>query len=128
MSSTIVRGGVALDGQAAARIETAGTDNSLTAPRVCKFPTYVRPCIISVPAGFTAAIRVKVNPGATAATAAANDFDNDSDDDGPGYFVVAAGATQELTFDSRFNVERVSFVTQDAGDDLDDVSLVGWDT
>lgn len=101
-------------------VETAGTDNDLTAPQVVKFDTPAKPVYISVPAGFAASIRVKVNADAD------NDFDNDSDDDGPGYHVVAAGATKELSEQGCLSLERVSFVTQDAGDDLDDVSIVGW--
>lgn len=101
-------------------VETAGTDNDATAPRVVKFTTPAKPVIISVPASFAAAIKVKIN------AVAANDYDNDADDDGPGYWTVAAGATQELSLNGCVAVERVSFITQNAGDDLDLVSVVGW--
>ena len=101
-------------------IETSGTDNDLTAPRVVKFNSSARPVYISIPATFNASIVVKIN------ALAANDFDNDSDDDGPGYFTVAAGETRDLSERGCVSIERVSFCTQNAGDDLDDVSVVGW--
>jgi len=101
-------------------VESAGTDNSATAPRVVLFRNPVRPCIVSVPATFNAAVRVKVN------AVAANDFDNDADDDGPGYWTIAVGATEDVSIQGRISISRVSFVTADAADDLDDVSVVGW--
>lgn len=97
-----------------------GTDNSKTAPRVMEFNTPTRPVIVSIPSTFNAVVNVKIN------AAAANDFDNDADDDGPGYFTVAVGATVDVSLEGQVAIEKVSFVTNNAGDDLDDVSVVGW--
>jgi hypothetical protein len=98
----------------------AGTDNSQTDPRVVEFKTPTRPILLAVPGAFTSAVRAKINAPKT------NDFDNDSDDDGPGYFTVAPGATKDVSVEGQVAVQKVSFVTQDAGDDLDLVSVVGW--
>lgn len=105
--------------------ENAGTDNDDTDPRVLKFNKYARPCIVSWPAGNTSAIKVKVNAGVDATSAIANDFA--SGGDGPGYFTIAVGAEKDVSFEGIVAVQRVSFVTQNAGDDLDDVSVVGWE-
>jgi len=116
MGRGVVRAGPAVE----PTVTNDGTDNSQTDPRVVEFDTPTRPVIVSVPATFGASIKVKIN------AAAANDFDNDADDDGPGYFTVAAGATREVSLDGQVAVQQVSFITQNAGDDLDDVSVVGW--
>jgi len=117
-----IRGGSPVNGQD--HIETAGTDNDATAPRVVRFsspdPKPVRTCLVHNPTGANAALLVKVN------ALAANDFDGDSDDDGVAYWSVAAGATIDVTLEGRLSVNRVSFVTQNAGDDLDAVVVVGW--
>ncbi len=112
-----VRTGPAVEPQT---VENAGTDNDLTDPRVLVFDTYARPCIVTNPGGASAAIQIKVN------ALAANDFDNDSDDDGPGYFDLAAGATVDVSLAGIIAVKRVSFVTRNALDALTDVSVVGW--
>jgi hypothetical protein len=102
-------------------VENAGTDNDETDPRVLLFNTDARPVIVSVPAGFNDVVRVKIN------ATASNDFDNDSDDDGPGYFTVAAGATVDVSLVGLISILRVSFITTNAGDALTDVGVVGWE-
>lgn len=116
MGRGTVRAGAAVE----PTVATFGADNNPAGPRRVVFQTPARPVIVSVPATFTASVRVKVNAVAT------NDFDNDADDDGPGYFTVVAGATVDVSLEGCIAVEAVSFITQDAGDDLDDVSVVGW--
>lgn len=115
MSANSVRTGAATE----PAVTNAGTDNSLTDPRVVEFNQYARPCIVTNHC-VNAAIKVKVNAPAS------NDFDNDSDDDGAGYFIIAAGAHQDVSQEGRVAVKSVSFITQNASDDLDDVSVVGW--
>lgn len=102
-------------------VTTAGTDGSLTAPRVVTFVnTYVRPCFVMNGTGGGRAVKVKVNAPAS------NDFDNDSDDDGPGYFTIADGETKDVSAGGLINVSTVSFVTLNGADDLDNVAVVGW--
>lgn len=115
MSSMAVRTGAAVS----PTITTSGTDNSLTAPRLVTFASPVRPCVLQVPLTFGGSVVVKVNAPVT------NDFDNDADDDGVGYFQVAAGTSQDLSFEGRVSIETVTFATT-AADDLDAVRVVGW--
>lgn len=101
--------------------DNAGTDGSLTDPRVVSFSPYVRPCIVMNGTGNGNDILIKINVDNT------NDFDNDSDDDGPGYYAVADGETVDVSLLGMISVDRVSFVTLDGGDDLDKVAVVGWE-
>jgi len=103
----------------------AGTDNSLTAPRIILFNRPVSPCIVSNGTGNGNDVRVKVNTELNGSVS--NDFDNDADDDGPGHFTVADGETIDVSIGSGLAVHSVSFVTLDAADDLDTVTVVGWD-
>lgn len=98
---------------------SAGADGNLTSPRVYTFDPYVRPVIVC---NFTAGgrvIRVKVN--ATAAT----EFGGGSDD-GLGYLTVADDDWVDVSLGGLVNVTRISFVTTNAADDLDDVEVHGW--
>ncbi len=97
-----------------------GTDGSETDPRIVLFDSYARPCIVMNGTGNGNDIRVKVN------AEAGNDFDNDSDDDGPGYFAIADGETCDVSIGGQLSVTGVSFITTAGGDDLDNVSVVGW--
>lgn len=102
-----------------------GADNDETDPRIILFSAYVRPCIIMNGTGNGNVIRAKIN--AETDGTVSNDFDNDSDDDGPGYVTVADGETADLSLNGQLCVTSVSFITTDAGDDLDNVAVVGWD-
>jgi hypothetical protein len=66
-------------------------------------------------------IFIKINADAS------NDFDNDADDDGIGYFAVADGETVDVSLGGSIDVEKVSFVTLDAADSLDKITTVGWE-
>lgn len=122
-----LRAGAATTGTEAA----AGTDNSQTDPRIITFDPPVRPCIITNHCT-NAAVLVKVNAELNGTVS--NDFDNDSDDDGLGHFALPPndGAVSlspswvDLSLGGAVNVHSVSFITTNAGDDLDDVSVVGW--
>ena len=102
-----------------------GTDNSLTLPRIIVFDRQVSPCIVANGTGNGNNVRVKVNAEVNGTVS--NDFDNDVDDDGPGHFTVADGETIDVSVGSSLAVHSVSFVTLDAADDLDAVTVVGWD-
>ena len=116
-----IRTGPAIQGTQAAD----GTDGSLTDPRIVLFKPYVRPCIVMNGTGNGNVIRVKVN--AELDGTVTNDFDNDTDDDGPGYITIADGETADASLGGLVAVHSVSFVTTDGGDDLDNVAVVGWD-
>jgi hypothetical protein len=70
-------------------------------------------------------IRVKCNAETNGTVS--NDFDNDSDDDGPGYFTVADGESIDVSIGGLVAIHSVSAVTLDAGDDLDDIAVAGWE-
>ena len=103
-----------------------GTDNSLVLPRIITFATPVSPCIVANGTGNGNDVRVKVNAELNGTVS--NDFDNDSDDDGPGHFAVADGETIDVSIGGTLAVHSVSFVTLAGGDDLDNVSAIGWNT
>ena len=115
-----VRAGAPVTGTTAAN----GTDNSLTDPRIILFDPGLRPCIVANGTGNGNNIRVKCNTELTGTVS--DDFDNDSDDTGPGFFSVSDGETIDVSIGGRIAVHSVSFVTLAGGDDLDDVSVVGW--
>jgi hypothetical protein len=56
----------------------------------------------------------------------ATDFGGASSD-GAGHFPINDGAAVEVSLGNILSITRVSFITTDAGDDLDDVGVVGWD-
>lgn len=128
------RSGIPLEGTTAAN----GTDNSLTAPRIIIFDTPARPCIVTNHCQ-NSEILVKINTELNGTVS--NDFDNDSDDDGLGHFVIPPKVTLvdaskdppeggecwvDVSLGGLVTVHSVSFVTTHASDDLDEVSVVGW--
>lgn len=56
-----------------------------------------------------------------------DDFDGDADDDGVGHLAIPIGGSAEVTQGGMIKIQSVSFVTLAAGDDLDDISVVGWE-
>lgn len=96
-----------------------GIDGNLTSPRVVEFDLYARPVIVHNNTGNGNKILVKLN--ATDDT----DFGGGSDD-GIGYFPVNDEAAVEVSLGGILSVKRVSFVTTDGGDDLDNVEVHGW--
>lgn len=117
-----VRTGSPVQGTTAA----TGTDGSTTDPRIVLFGSYVRPCIVMNGTGNGNVIRVKVNAEVNATVT--NDFDNDPDDDGIGHITIADGESAEVSLGGQLSVFSVSFITTNAGDDLDSVTVVGWET
>lgn len=105
--------------------EAAGSDDSLTDPRIIIFSNPVRPCIVANGTGNGNNIRVKVNTELNGTVS--NDFDNDSDDDGPGHISIIDGETADVSLGNNVSVHSVSIVTLDAADDLDLVTVVGWE-
>ena len=101
-----------------------GTDNDLTDPQIILFDTYVRPCLVMNGTGNGNNIKVKMNTELNGTVS--NDFDNDSDDDGPGHITIADGESADVSLGGQLCVHSVSFVTLDGGDDLDNVTVVGW--
>lgn len=114
------RSGPPVEGTQAA----AGTDGSTTDPRIILFDPYIRPCIVMNGTGNGNVIRVKINTETNGTVS--NDFDNDADDDGPGYFTIADGETADVSLWGLISVHSVSFITTAGGDDLDKVTAVGW--
>lgn len=57
----------------------------------------------------------------------ADDFDGDSDDDGVGHIAIPKGESQDVSMGGMVKIQSVSFVTLHASDDLDTVSIVGWE-
>lgn len=131
-----VRTGAPTTGTTAAN----GTDNSLVLPRIILFEPGVRPCIVTHH-GVNEELLVKVNTELNGTVS--NDFDNDSDDDGIGHFVIPPKNTDfladasdgpptgaanqvDVSMGGQIAVHSVSFCTRHANDDLDDVSVVGF--
>lgn len=121
-------------------VVATGTDNSTTAPRIILFSKPVSPCIITHH-GANSELLVKINVELDGTVS--NDFDNDSDDDGIGHIVIPPKVTfadaskgppeggecyVDLSMGGQLAIHSVSFATTHASDDLDDVSVVGWDT
>ena len=107
-------------------IEKSGTDGNVTAPRVVTFKggdsgVAARPCLVHNNTGNGNAILVKINP------TDAIDFGGASDD-GAGHFRICDGDTTDVSLGNVLSIERLSFVTTDSGDDLDNVIVVGWTT
>lgn len=107
----------------------AGTDNSLTDPRIIRFDTPVRPCIVANGTGNGNNIRIKVNTEVDRTVdTVTNDFDNDADDDGPGHITIIDGESADASIGGTLGVESISIVTLDGADDLDLVTVVGWNS
>ncbi len=104
----------------------AGTDNSLTDPRIILFSKPVRPCIVANGTGNGNNIRIKVNTETDGTVS--NDFDNDADDDGPGHITIIDGETADASIGGNLAVHSISVVTLAGADDLDLVTVVGWDS
>lgn len=117
-----------------------GTDGSLTAPRIILFERPVSPCIVCWH-GELDELLVKINVELDGTVT--NDFDNDSDDDGAGHVILPPRVTLvdaskdppegsanwvDLSMGGQLAIHSVSFCTVNGSDDLDDVSVVGWDT
>jgi len=104
-----------------ATLITVGTDNDATAPRLVNFGAlYAKPCFVSTPIAFSAAVRIKINVPVT------DDFSGAAMVTGPGYYTCAPGASVDVSLGGLIAVEQVTFITQNAADDLDLVSVVGW--
>lgn len=101
-------------------VSSQGADGSATDPRVFQFETaYARPCIVRNATGNGRAIHVKLNVESD------EDFGG-SRDDGGGYFPINDGWAVEVSMRGQLCIERVSVITLDAADDLDDVLVRGW--
>lgn len=103
---------------------SAGADGNLTSPRRVIFgradrPQPARPVTVWNKTGNGNPIYVKIN------TSTDTDFGG-STDDGVGYFPINDGAAVDVSMGNKIAVQNVSFVTTDAGDDLDDVLVSGW--
>ncbi len=98
---------------------SAGTDGNVTSPRVVEFEVGNRPVIVHNNTGNTRAILVKLNASAD------TDFGGASDD-GIGHLPINDGAAVEVSMGGILSIERISFVTTDANDSLDDVEVHGW--
>ncbi len=101
-----------------------GTDGSQTDPRIILFDPPVRPCIVQNGTGNSLDILVKMNTELNGTVS--DDFDNDSDDTGPGYLAVADGEAVDASIGGTLTIHSISFITTDGGDDLDNVAVVGW--
>lgn len=133
MGRGAVRAGVPTTGTTAAD----GTDNSLTLPRIIIFDPPVRPCIVTnhcTNSELLVKVNTELNGTVSETYTAAN---------GLGQFVippketkfVADGGTEapdggarhvDVSCGGQIAVHSVSFCTTHASDDLDDVSVVGW--
>jgi hypothetical protein len=92
----------------------AGTDNDLDDPRILRFKDKdARPCLVTNLTGGGRHIRVKVNTD--------TDFDPEA-----GFFTIPDQRTLDVSVGGLIAVNRVSFVTLNAADDLDDVKVYGW--
>ena len=118
------RGAVRSGAPSAGTQAAAGTDGSQLLPRIILFDPPVRPCIVQNGTGNGLDILVKMNTELNGTVS--DDFDNDSDDTGPGYLAVADGESVDASIGGALSIHSISFVTTDAGDDLDSVAVVGW--
>lgn len=117
-----------------------GTDNSLTLPRIITFQKPVRPCIVTNHCT-NAEILVKVNVEVKDAAAVTEVFSQAA---GLGHFVIPPKVTDflatvaegpptgsacsvDVSLGGQIAVHSVSFVTRNSSDDLDDVSVVGFE-
>ena len=111
-----------------------GTDNDLTDPRIIIFDPPVRPCMIrNHNTNERCLIKVNVEPPDSTG-AVTNDFDNDSDDDGSGHMVAEVSSVAstgqspgtDASMGGQISVHSISLATTHASDDLDSISVVGW--
>lgn len=116
-----VRAGAPVTGTQAA----AGTDNSLTDPRIITFSPNVRPCLVRLAAAVqanTAPVLIKVN---------VEDSGTVSDDFNTGtpahYALSAITDTIDVSEGGQISVRSISIATQHNDDDLDDVAVVGYE-
>ena len=116
MGANAIRAGAPVGGTQAAD----GTDNDLTDPRIILFSKPVSPCVVYNKTGNGNDIIVKINTETTGTVAedfSANPF---------GHFNVKDGESVDASIRRSIAVESISFVTLDGADDLDNVSVVGW--
>lgn len=100
----------------AATNTATGTANDDTDPARWTFTSAAHPVLFRNFSG--GALRVKVN--------APNDDFQSSADTGTGYWSIADGTTHDLSEGGLISVENVSAVSDDAGHDPDDASVVGF--
>lgn len=118
----------------------SGTDDSLVLPRIITFSKPVSPCIVTHH-GTNDELLVKVNTEINSEGTVTETF---SAANGLGHFVIPPKNTDfladtgdgpptgsachvDVSCGGLIAVESVSFCTTHASDDLDDVSVVGWD-
>ncbi len=102
-------------------VSSSGTDGSSTAPRVAAFfddngvnKSYAIPCIVHNLTGNGNAIRVKINSSTPSFVTEL------------GHFSINDGFAVDVSMGGLVQVRDISWITIDAGDDLDDVQVVGW--
>ena len=121
MGRGAVRAGAPVQGTTAA----SGTDNDATDPRIVIFDPPVRPCWFRLTAGIASIaspVLVKVNVETDGTVS--DDFSTGT----PAHLALATVFdTVDLSDDGQVVVHSVSFITQHANDDLDDVMLVGFE-
>ena len=124
MGRGTVRAGAPTTGTQAAD----GTDNDQTAPRILLFDPPVRPCIVTNHC-VNEEVRVKINTELNGTVSETFTTAN-----GLGHFLlsprVATGVggvhTVDVSCGGQVAVHSVSFTTGNGSDDLDDVSVVGF--
>ena len=116
-----VRAGAPVVGTSAA----AGTDNSLTDPRIITFSPNVRPCLVRLTEAVddtTSPVLVKVNVEANGNVS--DDFDTGT----PAHYALSAITTTiDVSEGGQVSVRSISIATQHNNDDLDDVMVVGYE-
>lgn len=131
------RGGVRAGAPTSGTTVNDGTDNDLTDPRIIVFDPPVRPCIVlNHNTNERCLIKVNVEPPNSDGTVT-NDFDNDDDDDGLGHMAAYRTSTSlpadadhpgtDVSVGGQIAVHSVSLVTTTASDDLDKISVIGWE-
>ncbi|KKL17321.1 hypothetical protein LCGC14_2486710 [marine sediment metagenome] len=116
-----VRAGAPVTGTQAA----AGTDNSLTDPRIITFNPGVRPCLVRLAAAVqatTAPVLVKVNVEVNGVVS--DDFDTGT---AAHYALSAITTTIDVSEGGQVSVRSISIATQHNDDDLDDVMVAGYE-
>lgn len=114
----------------------SGTDNDLTDPRIIIFAAPVRPCIVTNHCT-NQELLVKINTELNGTVS-----ETFSQANGLGHFVIPPKSTKadaskdhpeggenwvDVSLGGQVSIHSVAFATTNAGDDLDDVSVVGWD-